>query len=194
MESNFVEGIESTHSGAKERTWLTGKREVATIAHTTHSLSEVMMNIRLVIEPHASEALKEFVREGLALYNVAATGAAEYYPVSLFLKNEHQEVLGGLLGHIWARCMHIAILWVAPILRHQGYGTALLQAAEHLAVERACTLVTLETFSFQAPGFYAKHGYETIAVLPDYPPGHQKHFLKKSLPVQSHPNHEESAT
>jgi hypothetical protein len=31
-------------------------------------------------------------------------------------------------------------------------------------------------------------------VLPDYPPGHQKHFLKKSLPVQSHPNHEEGAT
>jgi hypothetical protein len=29
------------------------------------------MNIRLIIEPHASEALKEFVREGLALYNVA---------------------------------------------------------------------------------------------------------------------------
>ena len=189
-----MEGIESMHSGAKERTWLTGKREVATIAHTTHSLSEVMMNIRLVIEPHASEALKEFVREGLALYNVAAKGAAEYYPVSLFLKNEHHEVLGGLLGHIWARCMHIAILWVAPILRHQGHGTALLQAAEQLAAERACALVTLETFSFQATGFYAKHGYETFAVLPDYPPGHQKHFLKKSLLVQSRPNHEEGAT
>jgi len=189
-----VEGIESTHSGAKELTWLSGEREGATIARTIHSLSEVIVNIRLIVEPHASEALKEFVREGLALYNVAATGAAEYYPVCLFLKNEHQEVLGGLLGHIWARCLHIAILWVAPILRHQGHGTALLQAAEQLAVERACTLVTLETFSFQAPGFYAKHGYDTIAVLPDYPPGHQKHFLKKSLPAQSHPNHEEGAT
>jgi ribosomal protein S18 acetylase RimI-like enzyme len=144
-----------------------------------------MMDIRLVIEPHASEALKEIIREGLALYSVAATGAAEYYPVCIFLKNEHQEVLGGLLGHIWAQCLHIATLWVAPILRHQGYGTALLQAAERLAAERACAVVTLETLSFQAPGFYAKHGYETIAVLPDYPPGHQKHFLKKALPTPS---------
>src|SRR5215475_15545192 len=107
-----------------------------------------MMNIRLVIEPHASEALKDFVREGLALYNVAATGVDEYYPVCLFLKNEHQEVLGGLLGHIWAQGMHIAILWVAPILRHHGYGTALLHTAEDLAFERACTIVQLETFSF----------------------------------------------
>ena len=69
-----------------------------TFAHTTCVLLEVIMDVRLVIEPHASEALKEVVREGLALHNVAATGAAEYYPVCLFLKNEHQEVLGGLLG------------------------------------------------------------------------------------------------
>jgi GNAT superfamily N-acetyltransferase len=192
-ETHFVEGIEIMHSGAKERTWLSDKQEVSTIAHSTCLLLEVMMNIRLVYEPHASEALREFVREGLALYNVAATGVAEYYPVCLFLKNEHQEVLGGLLGHIWAQCMHIATLWVAPILRHQGHGTALLQAAEQLAAERACTLVTLETLSFQAPGFYAKHGYETFAVLPGYPPGHQKHFLKKSIPTQSRPVQEGGA-
>jgi ribosomal protein S18 acetylase RimI-like enzyme len=139
------------------------------------------MNIHLVIEPYAAESLKEVIREGLALHNVAATGAAEYYPVCLLLKTEHQEVVGGLLGHIWAQCLHVAFLWVAPFLRHHGHGTTLLQTAEHLAVERACRVVQLETFSFQAPGFYAKHGYETIAVLPDYPPGHQKHFLKKVL-------------
>jgi ribosomal protein S18 acetylase RimI-like enzyme len=144
-----------------------------------------MMNVHLVIEPHAPESLKEVVREGVGLYNVAVTGVEEYYPVCIFLKNSHQEVLGGLLGHIWARCLHIAFLWVAIPLRHQGYGTALLQAAEALAVERECGLVQLETLSFQAPEFYAKHGYETIAVLPDYPPGHQKHFLKKLIPRQA---------
>src|SRR5262245_43976387 len=109
-----------------------------------------MMNIRLVYEPHASEELKKFVGEGLGFYNVAAMGVAEYCPVYLFLKNEHQEILGGLLGHIWAQCLHIAILWVTPILRHQDHGTVLLQAAEQLAAERACMLVTLETFSVQA--------------------------------------------
>jgi len=139
------------------------------------------MNIRLVVEPQASDALKNVVRERLDIHNVAATGAAEYYPVCFFLKNDHDEILGGLLGNIWARCMHIATLWVAPILRQQGYGTALMHAAEGLARERACTLVYLETFSFQAPLFYARLGYETIAVLQDCPTGHQKHFLKKSL-------------
>jgi GNAT superfamily N-acetyltransferase len=150
------------------------------------------MNVQLVIEPYAAEALKEVVREGVVLYNVAATGAAEYYPVCLLLKTEHKEVVGGLLGHIWAQCLHVAFLWVAPFLRHHGYGTALLHAAEQLAAERACTMVQLETFSFQAPGFYAKHGYETIAVLPDCPPGHQKHFLKKVLARQEEPTPEGS--
>src|SRR5215831_10502973 len=87
---------------------------------------ESRMNIRLVMEPYAAETLKEVVREGLALYNVAATGAAEYYPVCLLLKTEHQEVVGGLLGHIWGQCLHVAFLWVAPFLRHHGYGTTLL--------------------------------------------------------------------
>jgi len=162
----------------------TGARDFLIFAHTTHAPLRIMMNVHLVIEPHAPESLKEVVREGVGLYNVAVTGAAEYYPVCVFLKNEHQEVLGGLLGHIWARCLHIAFLWVAAPLRHQGYGTALLQAAEALAVERECGLVQLETLSFQAPAFYAKHGYETLAVLPDYPPGHQKHFLMKVLPTR----------
>ena len=139
------------------------------------------MHIRLAIEPQAAETLKNIVREGLSLYNVAATRTEEYYPVCFFLKNDHDEILGGLLGHIWAHCMHITTLWLAPILRQQGYGTTLMHAAEDLARERACTLVYLETFSFQAPLFYARLGYETIAVLQDCPPGHQKHFLKKSL-------------
>jgi GNAT superfamily N-acetyltransferase len=98
------------------------------------------------------------------------------------LKNGHNEVLGGILGDIWACCLHVAFLWVAPLLRHKGYGTALLQAAEALAAERDCTMVQLETFSFQAPLFYERRGYDTVAVLHDFPPGHQKYFLKKSLP------------
>jgi hypothetical protein len=60
----------------------------------------------------------------------------------------------------------------------------LLHAAEHQAAERACTLVLLETCSFQAPGFYTKPGDDTIAILPDCPPEHQKHFLKKVLTRQ----------
>ena len=38
----------------------------------------------------------------------------------------------------------------------------------------------LDTFSFQAPEFYPKFGYREFARL-DYPPDHQRIFLKKQL-------------
>ena len=139
------------------------------------------MNTRIVIEPHAPEDLQKVVREGVILHNIAVTGAGEYYPLCVLLKSDHGEILGGVLGHIWAKCCHIAFLWVAPIVQGRGHGSALLQTAEAQAAERGCRVVQLETFSFQAPEFYARHGYETIGVLEDFPPGHDKHFLKKSL-------------
>ena len=59
-------------------------------------------------------------------------------------------------------------------------GTTLMREAERVAVERGCHSAFLDTFSFQAPGFYQKLGYEIFATL-DYPPRHKRHFLKRRL-------------
>jgi hypothetical protein len=53
-------------------------------------------------------------------------------------------------------------------------------AAEGRAVERGCHSAWVDTFSFQAPGFYPKLGYEVFGEL-DYPPGHKRIFLQKRL-------------
>jgi hypothetical protein len=39
----------------------------------------------------------------------------------------------------------------------------------------------LDTYSFQAPGFYQRLGYEVFGVIHGYPRGYQKWFLKKRL-------------
>ncbi len=140
-----------------------------------------MRDLRVVMEPHASNQLKELIQWGLGLYNVAATGLAEYYPVSIFLRDENDEVLGGLLGHIWGKWLYVTHLWIAESVRQRGYGTKLLLAAESYAVERGCGNVELHTFSFQARPFYEQLGYEVFAALDDYPPGHTKYFLRKRL-------------
>jgi GNAT superfamily N-acetyltransferase len=87
--------------------------------------------LRIVIEPHAPDHLKQVVEQGLGLYNVAVTGLADYYPVAIFLKDGNDEVLGGVIGHIWGKWLSIAYLWVAEPVRSQGYGTRLLMAAEN---------------------------------------------------------------
>ena len=140
-----------------------------------------MENIRVVSEPREDHPDAGFVRDGLALFNVAATGLSYYSPVALFLKDDRGAVLGGALGHVWGGWLDLATLWVIEPLRGHGHGGRLLEAAEVEARTQGCRGVYLTTFSFQAKDFYERHGYEVIADVPDYPAGHTYHVLTKNL-------------
>ena len=65
--------------------------------------------------------------------------------------------------------------------RGQGTGRRILIAAEEEAVRRGCRYAWLDTFSFQARGFYEKLGYSVFGTLEDYPAGHSRYFLRKTL-------------
>jgi GNAT superfamily N-acetyltransferase len=140
-----------------------------------------MTDIRIVSDPHASESLKQVVVDHLDTYNVAVTGFSEYSPVNLFLRDARDEVMGGLLGSIWGGVLYVRIVWVSEALRGRGYGRRLLDEAERRGVERGCRHVFLDTFSFQAPGFYGKLGYRAYAKADDWPVGHAHHFFRKDL-------------
>ena len=95
--------------------------------------------------------------------------------------------LGGLTGCFFQSWLYVEDLAAAQDAQGQGLGSRLLLAAEAEARARDGLGVLLGTFSFQAPGFYAKLGYEEVGRIPDYPPGHARLFLAKRLdgrPVQ----------
>ena len=140
-----------------------------------------MENLRIVSEPRASSADVEFIRDGLSLFNVAATGVSYYAPLAIFVRDERDAILGGACGHVWGGWLNLSLLWVAEPLRGRGYGRKLLEAAEHEASSQGCRGAVLTTFSFQARGFYERLGYEVVAGIPDYPAGHTYHILKKTL-------------
>lgn len=140
-----------------------------------------MENIRVVSDPRAGSADVDFVRDGLSLFNVAATGDSYYSPLAIFLKDERDAILGGAIGHVWGGWLDLSLLWVAEPLRGRGYGKKLLEEAEDEARSQGCRAVFLSTFSFQARPFYEKNGYEVVADLPDYPAGHTYHILTKTL-------------
>jgi GNAT superfamily N-acetyltransferase len=140
-----------------------------------------MKRLRITVEPHADPRLRQLVLENLGSYNIAVTGNEEYYPLSIFLRDENDEVLGGILGHIWGQWLYVSDLWLSKPFRRGGHGRKLLAAAEQYAKEKNCHNAWLTTHSFQARPFYEKLGYEAFAQLDEFPPGHKLYFLKKRL-------------
>jgi GNAT superfamily N-acetyltransferase len=95
-------------------------------------------------------------------------------------------LLGGLIGATVWQWLSVRLLWVDPAHRGMGYGRRLLAAAEAEGIRRGCRHARLNTFSFQAAGFYERCGYRQVLALEDFPRGHQRLFYVKSL-TQSGP-------
>lgn len=94
---------------------------------------------------------------------------------------ETGEILGGLWGSTAYGHLHIDMLILPEEMRGRGLGTRLMAQAEEEAVRRGCRGSYLETFDFQARGFYEKVGYSVFGQLADTPPGHTRFFLRKRL-------------
>jgi GNAT superfamily N-acetyltransferase len=141
-----------------------------------------MATITLEDEPHADT--REAILQGLIAHNTAGTGGLYPSPrtIALSVRDETSgKALGGLTARISYSRMFIELLFVPEALRGSGIGRQLLEQAEHVAREAGCIGIWLDTFTFQAPGFYKKLGYTEFGVLADYPPGHSRHFLHKPL-------------
>jgi GNAT superfamily N-acetyltransferase len=93
--------------------------------------------------------------------------------LEFFLRDLREEVVGGLLGHINWKWLSIDVFWVAESLRRIGLGAQLLREAEEFALAHDCCFAHVETYSFQARGFYEKHGYRLFGRLDNYPLGHR---------------------
>ena len=147
-------------------------------------MADVSEELVLTSEPHPSEADVSTVREGLLAFNVEHVGCEpRSASVNLFLRDSSGQVVGGLLGGWRWGWLYIDKLWIQDSYRKKGGGHRLLLAAEAEAVAARCTDAVLDTFSFQARGFYEWHGYHVYATLEGYPPGHRQLFLHKRLVI-----------
>jgi len=141
-----------------------------------------MDDLRLVEEHHRDSAPAwQRLDDAIGRFNMDATGMRDYWPCAIYLRDAAGRDRAGIVGHIWGRWLHVTLLFVDPDLRRSGHGTRLLGAAEAYARTKGCRGVFLETFSFQAPEFYPRHGYELFGRLDDYPPGHHLLYFRKHL-------------
>lgn len=104
-------------------------------------------------------------------------------PLVAYALSDSGDLLGGGAARavpLW-QWVEIDELWVQDAARGQGIGAALLGSLEAQARALGCRWSKLNTWEFQAPGFYARQGYVTYATEEDYPPGHVNHLMRKTL-------------
>jgi len=105
---------------------------------------------------------------------------SKYKAMTITLR-QGKDVVGGLTGSTWMNWLYVELLWIADKYRGKGHGRSLMKKAEDEARKRGVKNVFLNSFSFQAPGFYKKLGYKEFGKLKDFPAGHTRHWLMKAL-------------
>jgi GNAT superfamily N-acetyltransferase len=134
-----------------------------------------------VIAGKAAQDLRDRLNHEINAFNIAVTGYRDVRHLTLAVHADDGDLLAGLNGWTWGGCGYIELLWVRDDQRGNGLGTSLLAAAEAEVRRRGCDRVTLNPYSFQAPGFYARHGYAECGRTLGYPSGHDHIHLVKRL-------------
>ena len=137
------------------------------------------MAVNLVLERVHGPA-RRALGKVLGAFNKAATGRNDFKRLTLPVR-ERGRIVGGLAAETYYGWMFVSQLWLDDKHRRQGLGTSLMQGAESEARSRGVTNVWLDTFGFQAEGFYKKLGYRPFAQLMDFPPGFSRIWLTKAL-------------
>ena len=134
-----------------------------------------------------TDATPEELRSGelgrkLRHYNYGFVGEyPEQQYIRLNARDGNGRLLGGLRSFVLLYWLNIDVLFVEADVRGSGLGSRLLAEAERQAMELGAENARLETFEWQAPAFYRKHGYEEYARVEGYAPGFYLSSMKKSL-------------
>lgn len=137
--------------------------------------------VMLTVSTEVDEDIADMIGEGLDEYNIGKGGPYNHEELWILARDDDGSILGGLKGHTGYSWMFVDWLWVRPENRKGSVGSQLLAKAEAIACERSCLGAYLETFSFQAPEFYKRHGFQEFGRIDDYPPGHATIWLKKQF-------------
>ncbi len=135
-----------------------------------------------LVEDASKEAMQA-LHAGLHEFVIGQIGELDkLYPerqIKLVIKNEEEQVIGGLKASLVLKTLEIEQLWIHENFRYHGYGSKLLSAAESIAKDHDAISGLTYVLSFQMPEFFQKHGYEIFGVSDGYPdPVKEYYFIK----------------
>ena len=121
------------------------------------------------------------VYEGLLQYNLERLEDKSPKDLGVYARDEAGNIVAGLIGNTHGNWLTVKFLWVSESLQGKNIGSEILKQAEEMAKERGCKYAFLDTFSFQAPAFYRKHGYREAFALEEYPLTGKRYYFTKRL-------------
>jgi len=126
-------------------------------------------------DPQVAQEVRDRLRE----FNQQFVAPYTYNPLTLTVRNSEGELLGGCLGGVGMNWLNIDILWVREDMRGKGLGREVLRAMEAEGRRLGATSVVLDTFEFQAKGFYEKEGYAEYGRIEQFAPGFDRYYMQK---------------
>jgi GNAT superfamily N-acetyltransferase len=136
----------------------------------------------LILTDQPSDAQERLIGDGLAAFNEAKTGYRDSRPLAALARDpDTGETLGGMIGRTSYGLLFVELVYLPDTLRGQDIGTSLLRMMEAEGVRRGCKSGMLYTITFQAPGFYEKHGWTEFGRVACDPPGTARVFMSKTL-------------
>jgi GNAT superfamily N-acetyltransferase len=139
------------------------------------------MELDIRPEDDPPQAAIDAVDEGLHRYNLERGPMHDAGRLFAIARDADGAVRGGAVGRHLGRYAELQQFWVDESLRGRGVGSRLLAAFEEAARGKGADTVILDTFTFQAPAFYARHGYVPILELPGFPQGNALIKMRKAL-------------
>ena len=136
--------------------------------------------MQVILENTESQKAQE-IGDLIRSYNRSKREKAESEPLNLYVEDDKGELMAGLVAETFGNWLEIEYLFVKEDLRGQGIGSQLLQQAESEAKKRNCRFAFVNTYQFQAPAFYQKHGYKEVFTMKNYPYTGQRHYYQKEL-------------
>ncbi|OSN07004.1 acetyltransferase [Lonsdalea iberica] len=136
------------------------------------------MKLNITDTPNPQD--EEFVIQRLLQHNKKFQ-EGDIYPLFLTFTNDNNDIIAGLVARTWWGALEIKFLWVDEPYRHAGLGRQMMQQAETEAIKRGCHMAYVDTFSFQAKGFYEKLGYQEYGHLAGYAHRFTRHYLRKEF-------------
>ena len=137
------------------------------------------MDYKIAVESDNQDVFTQ-VRKGLRAFNQSFIGPGNQ-PVAISLRDLDGSLIGGCLGAVFADMLAIDILWIEESCRGGGIGTELLGSIEVEGKRLGATKAVLDTFQFQAKGFYEKQGYVEFGRIEDCAAGFDRFYMLKRL-------------